>query len=168
MLQSNDANSSNEVDNDNPNPGVAEMTTAKSSKTTKLTLPIELKSEIEALFPSETFNAYCAKVLWNEVNRVKAVRIAQKSDEATNAILATIEALKEQNRNAPTDFDKVYINLSSVKRNFKGYAKKDGEISRSVNVELLKSVLASKEAELREHHAEFDIPENQNLITRRK
>lgn len=168
MLQSNEVSNASEVDNHNSNLGVAEMTTAKTPKTIQVRLPVDLKSEIESLFPHETFSDYCARVLWNEVNRIKAVRIAKGSDDATNAIIETIEALKEQNKNATSKLDMVYINLSSIKRNFKGYAKKDGDISHSVNADLLKSVLASKEAELKEHHAEYDIGENHNLLTRRK
>ncbi len=168
MLQSNEVSNASEVDNHNSNLGVAEMTTAKTPKTIQVRLPVDLKSEIESLFPHETFSDYCARVLWNEVNRIKAVRIAQSSNDANNAILATIEALKEQNKNATNDYEKVYINLSSVKRNFKGYTKKDGEISHSVNAPLLKSILALKEAELKEHHAQYDIGENHNLLTRGK
>lgn len=168
MLQSNEVSNTSEVDNNNSNLGVNAMATVKPSKTIQVRLPVDLKTEIEVLFPHESFSDYCAKVLWNEVNRIKAVRIAKGSDEATNAILETIEALKEQNKNASSNLDKVYINLSSVKRNFKGYAKKDGDISHSVNAELLKSVLASKEVELKAHHAEYDIGENHNLLTRRK
>jgi hypothetical protein len=167
MLQSNEVSNISEVEN-NSNLGVNAMATAKQSKTNTVRIPVDLISEIEILFPNETLSVYCAKVLWNEVNRIKAVRIAKGSDEATNAVLATIDALKEQNESATTDMDKVYINLSSIKRNFKGYAKKDGEISHSVNAELLKSVLASKEDELKEHHAKYDIGENHNLLTRRK
>ena len=168
MLQSNEVTNASEVENNNSNLGVNAMATVKPSKTIQVRLPVDLKTEIEVLFPHESFSDYCAKVLWNEVNRIKAVRIAKGSDEATNAILETIEALKEQNKNASSNLDKVYINLSSVKRNFKGYAKKDGDISHSVNAELLKSVLASKEVELKAHHAEYDIGENHNLLTRRK
>ena len=168
MLQSNEVSNTSEVDNNNSNLGVNAMATVKPSKTIQVRLPVDLKTEIESLFPHETFSDYCAKVLWNEVNRIKSVRIAKGSDDATNAIIATIEALKEQNKNATSKLDMVYINLSSVKRNFKGYAKKDGDISHSVNADLLKSVLLSKDAELKEHHAELDISENHNLLTRRK
>lgn len=170
MLQSNEVSNTSEVDNNNSNLGVNAMATVKTSKPAMVSvkLPVDLKTEIESLFPLETFADYCAKVLWNEVNRIKAVRIAKGSDDATNAILETIEALKEQNKNASSKLDMVYINLSSVKRNFKGYAKKDGDISHSVNADLLKSVLLSKDAELKEHHAELDIGENHNLLTRRK
>lgn len=168
MLQSNEVSNTSEVNNNNSNLGVNAMAAVKTSKTIQVRIPVELKSEIEVLFPHESFSDYCAKVLWNEVNRIKAVRIAKGSDDATNAILETIEALKEQNKNASSKLDMVYINLSSVKRNFKGYAKKDGDISHSVNAELLKSVLVSKEAELKAHHAEYDIGENHNLLTRRK
>lgn len=168
MLHSNEVSNETEVENHNSSQEENAMATVKTAKTIQVRLPVDLKNEIESLFPHETFNEYCAKVLWNEVNRIKSVRIAKGSDEATNAILATIEALKEQNKNANSKLDMVYINLSSVKRNFKGYAKKDGDISHSVNAELLKSVLASKEAELKAHHAEYDIGENHNLLTRRK
>ena len=111
MLQSNEVSNTSEVDNNNSNLGVNAMATVKPSKTIQVRLPVDLKTEIEVLFPHESFSDYCAKVLWNEVNRIKAVRIAQSSDDANNAILATIDALKEQNKNATNDFEKVYIDV---------------------------------------------------------
>lgn len=154
--------------------------TAKAAKAAKSTtamvkvnfsIPQDALAEIQGLFlDDKSFSEYCRNVILNELKRVKSVRESKQSNDANSAVIATIEAMMLQNINAKDENEKVFINTTSVQREYPkhGYVKKDGSKSSSVNVALLNQILASKADELDKHHAEIGIDKLHNLRMRRK